>query len=336
MNTKFYLLLAIVFVVSSNVCVFGQGKDANSAEILGHYEESLSWLQSVSMEIDTKITQKGHQGKMPYHERNFVFRRDGSRIECRGQVLVFDDKGDVNLPQSFDFKEVMTGLRSLSVRNSIDKPPVSANISGHYEDYQKRVLDSPNYGGPLGGKIFGNNRKSVAELLGESANLHLRDEQENINGVSYYVLEGTTKYGEVTAWIAPQKGYSALKWTIHKTGDDLFHERPISSNSWLAVFDSVELQKVGDVFVAKDGNFTLTIDHSDGRTTVLRYEYKISNIQLNPDFEALGAFKVDLPNGTRVFVEESPGVRYVWQNGKIVPDVDAPTFEEIDKTIDEL
>jgi hypothetical protein len=57
---------------------------------------------------------------------------------------------------------------------------------------------------------------------------------------------------------------------------------------------------------------------------------------LYPDFDALGAFKINLPNGTRVFVEESPGVRYVWQDGEIVPDVDTPTFEEIDKTVEEL
>ena len=49
----------------------------------------------------------------------------------------------------------------------------------------------------------------------------------------------------------------------------------------------------------------------------------------------MGAFKVDLPNGTRVFVTEFPGIRYIWQNGKIAP-VDDPTFEEIDKMVDEL
>lgn len=35
-------------------------------------------------------------------------------------------------------------------------------------------------------------------------------------------------------------------------------------------------------------------------------------------------------------VEESPGIRYIWRNGKIVPDVDAPTFKEIDKMVDEI
>jgi len=149
------------------------------------------------------------------------------------------------------------------------------------------------------------------------------------------VLEATTEHGKVTAWIAPDKGYSALKWSIHKTGDDLFNDRPISSKSWLAVFDAVELQKVGDVFVTKDGNFTLTIKGTDGTTRVASYKYETSDIQLNPDFDILGAFKIDLPDGTRVYMKEYPGIHYIWENGKIVP-ADDPTFEEIDKMVDEL
>jgi len=78
----------------------------------------------------------------------------------------------------------------------------------------------------------------------------------------------------------------------------------IKLDSWTAVFDSVKLQKVDDVFVPKGGAFTLTIEKTDGNTTVLNYEYKISNTQLNPDFDALGAFKIDIPNGLPVFHRE--------------------------------
>lgn len=215
-----------------------------------------------------------------------------------------------------------------------ERPSHALMIVNDYEDDQKLALDAPELGGPLGGRIFGNNHKSVAELLSDSTNLYLRKGQENINGVSCYVLEAKTKHGKVTAWVAPEKGYSTLKWMIHKTNSDLFDDRPISSNSWLAVFDSVEIRQTNDVFTTTGGILTLTINFPDGRK-VSWNKYKVSGIQLNPDFEALGAFKIDLPNGTPVSIDDYPGIRYVWQNGEIVA-ADDPTFDEIDKIVEEL
>lgn len=335
MISNFSVLATFFFVVLSGVCVFGQDKDPNAAEVLCHYRKSLSYLQSVSMKVDTKITQGANSDKPNYFETSIIFRRGHERTEWIGQVSVFDNHLNVDPNRSYIIKEIMTGSRGLSVLNSINKPPKRAMISENYDEAQKRFLDAPKYGGPLCGRIYGNSHKSVAELLSGDPNVYLRDERENINGVPCYVLEATTEHGKVTAWIAPDKGYSALKWSIHKTGDDLFNDRPISSKSWLAVFDAVELQKVGDVFVTKDGNFTLTIKGTDGTTRVASYKYETSDIQLNPDFDILGAFKIDLPDGTRVYMKEYPGIRYVWKNGQIVP-ADEPTFDEIDKMVEEL
>ena len=109
----------------------------------------------------------------------------------------------------------------------------------------------------------------------------------------------------------------------------------IKLDSWTAVFDSVELQKVDDVFVPKGGAFTLTIEKTDGNTSVLNYEYKISNIQLNPDFDALGAFKIDIPNGLWVFHREFPRIKYFWQNGRLVTKVDEKFIADLDSEIEQ-
>jgi len=222
-------------------------------------------------------------------------------------------------------------------------------VNRDYKDLQKDVLDSSDFGGPMFGRLQGINHKGIAGLLGESNNLRLNDKQKSVNGVPCYVLEATTKYGRVTAWIAPEKGYNALKWVFERSRDDLFHDTPLHdtplSARWpelqggTSVFDCVEMQEVNDVntvFVPKSSRFTHTVKFTNGTKSGDQSEYAVSDIQLNPDFEALGAFKVDLPNGIRVFVMEFPGVRYIWQNGKIVPDVDGPTFEEIDKMVDEM
>ena len=229
---------------------------------------------------------------------------------------------------SYVINEVMTGEDHLIVNGIVNKMPLLATISKDYGERQKLLLDDPEYGGALGGKIYGNNHKSAAELLGESADLTLRNEQENIGGTPCYVLEATTEYGKVTAWIAAAKGYIALKWSIHKTSSNLFDDKPLSSDSWLAVFDSAEVQKVNGVFVTTGGCLTLTGSYTEGRSIYLCYKYKISEIEINPDFETLGAFVFNLPDGTPVQITENPGIRYIWLNGEIVPDMKGLSFED--------
>jgi len=339
MIKKYYLLLSIVFIVSTGICAFGQTKDTNAEEILHHYKDSLSSLQFVSMKIEVNCdVDANHPNKWfcPY-ERHFIFRRDNDRTEWIGQQLIFDEHGNVNPLYSQVIKKIMTGELYANVLSTTlnASSPRAVLITKDYKADQEALLDDPGHGSALFGRIFGNSRKSVAELLGEATNLHLRDEQENINGISCYVLGATTEHGKVTAWIAPDKGYNALKWTIQKSNRDLFNNTPIVSKEWSAVFDAVELRKVGVVFVTTGGILTLTIEKTDGSTDIDCYKYRVSDIQLNPDFDASGAFKVTLPDGTRVYVEEAPGVKYIWQDGKIVP-VEDVTFDEIDKMVEEL
>lgn len=335
MTKKFWLLISVIFVVSGGACVFGQGKDPNAPEVLRYYKESLSWLQSVSMKVDVENQGIEAGVVLPRVESHFIHRRDGKRCEWIGKSVVFDRQGNIDLEGSIAIKSIFTDKQYVDVLGPMDGPPFGASIRRNFEDEQKLLYDSPRLGGALNGNIFGNNHKNVAKLLSDANDFHVHDAREDINGVPCYVLEATTEYGKVTAWIAPEKGYSALKWSIHKTSGDLFNEDHLQSDSWLAVFDGVGLQKVGGVFVTKCGVFTLTTENSNGRKVVDRYEYKVSNVHLNPDFEAIGAFVPDIPDGTRVYVEEAPGVRYLWQDGKIVP-ADDPTFEEIDKMVEEL
>jgi len=223
--------------------------------------------------------------------------------------------------------------------SSIDKPPVNAVISENYEEDYTRKQNHPKFGGPLQGRIFGNDYESIPDLLNSAPNVFLRDSLEAIGGTLCHVLEATTKYGKVTVWITPEKGYNALKWVINKSRDHFFNKTTLSEmklDSWTAVFDSVELQKVDDVFVPKGGVFTLTIKNTDGNTSVTRYEYKIINIQLNPDFDALGAFNIDIPNGLPVFHREFPRIKYFWQNGRLVTKVDEKLIADLDSEIEQL
>ena len=43
---------------------------------------------------------------------------------------------------------------------------------------------------------------------------------------------------------------------------------------------------------------------------------------MNPDFEALGAFKIDFPDGIEVILDDGKdhgGIQYEWRKGRVVP-----------------
>jgi hypothetical protein len=57
---------------------------------------------------------------------------------------------------------------------------------------------------------------------------------------------------------------------------------------------------------------------------------------MNPDFNTLKAFvEIKVPDGTPAYDQDFPGINFVVVDGKIVP-ADDPTFDQIDKIVDEL
>jgi len=344
MKTKFCLLFAVVFVTLRGPHAFGQDQEPNAVELLRHYKDSLSWLQSVSMKITVESSGYEDGRRIPVTiKRLFTFRMDQehARAEWSGKSLHIDANSNIDLDQSHVIKTIMNGDTYANLTSELNRPPLAARIKSDKEFYDNQLnemLCHPITSGPVWGKMFGNNWKNVPELLNKPLWLVLRDKKENINNVLCYVLEAETENGKVTAWVAPEKGYSALKWSIQKNTGDLFNGKPLPSKFWLAEFVADNLQKVGDFWVTTSGTLTFRIDYSDEspiKTKTTIYKYNVRDIQINPDFVALGAFKIDFPNGTRVTVEDSPGIRYVWQDGEIVP-ADDPTFDEIDKIVDEL
>jgi hypothetical protein len=253
-----------------------------------------------------------------------------------------DSNGKPDPKKNAILGQIFTGKEFVSVVGNPGRPLLGASITADYaknKEAKEEMLDQDDLGGPLFGRIYGNNHKNVPDLLSESNDIHLRQEQEEINGISCYVLEGTTKYGIVTAWIAADRGYAALKWVIKKTGDDIINDMQMSNTKMVLSiyqFDCQEVQEFNGYFIPTKATFTDTSKLKDGSSSSIFNVYSIGDIKLNPDFNAIGAFKINLPEGTKVTVPESPGVRHIWKGGKVVADVNKSEFDEIDKTIDKF
>ncbi len=66
----------------------------------------------------------------------------------------------------------------------------------------------------------------------------------------------------------------------------------------------------------------------------MRIEVKRSDIDLGPDFEALGAFALNFPDGSKIQHLDFDGANYEVRGGKLVPDVDELTTELIEEQIE--
>lgn len=337
MAGRFYRIILIILV--SAFCggsVWGQSDMyPDAATVLARYRQSLSWMESVSVKIDINVVPTGLPDKGPYGI-TLLFVYDHGRVVQHGRMFAYDKNGcpDPNLTHTID--EVFADGRYIDFGRPANESLWRAFVGKDADSHLQITLDNPGSGSPLWGRIFGNNHKSVADLLDESTDLTMS--QEILEDMPCYVLKGTTKYGKVSAWIAPQKGYNALKWSIEKRKNiDLIDDTPSPMDLWVAVFHSVKFQQINGQFVPAKGVFVLSeVPNKELGEIIARQEYTISDVQLNPDFDSIGAFKIDLPNGLRIYSQEAPGIRYKWKDGAVVPDVDSHTFEEIDKTIEGL
>ena len=187
---------------------------------------------------------------------------------------------------------------------------------------------------------FPGDRKPIETILGTASKINLRSQMENINGTNCYVIEASTPHGEYSIWIDPEHGYNIAKAEVYKTGDDILGGEPISKHKipkylpgfrgemfartaeYFLSIDNVEFKKVGTVWLPISGTCQRTDKYVNGRVETVKKNYKRTHIDLNPDFEAVGAFVPDIPDGTSVSLEDAGGQgKYIWQNGQPVKEM---------------
>ena len=173
-----------------------------------------------------------------------------------------------------------------------------------------------------------------AKPLSESETLRLRPEMEQVDGFECYVLEGDTRDYHYTVWIDPDHGYLHRKiiGEGHKT------EKLVKR---LLEVTGVKIESFDGIPMVTEATRHVFSEYIDGNTIDLTAREKISNIVWNPDFEKEGAFKLDnIPNGTPVsyFADNmnETGIKFHWQDGKIVANIDDLVVEQIDKMTEEI
>lgn len=342
-------LAGSLILLLSHIPVFSRSDLSNNLkEIIREFRQSSKWAESVAMNIESETLIVG--GNPGHRRQKGIYRRDGDRMEIIGQDCLLGKTGKLSenrelTPSDFSRETTVEDLILINEKCYMraTKFAGGTRYGAHiqYTNYKRNFegyFTHGYYGNFLQGVTFiGAGITNIADVLTSDTGANL--DTEVINGTLCYVIKAKVPQGSVTAWIAPDKGFNLLKYIIHKGSEDLFKEKPMDETGmeeWTVTVDSIEFEKIGEIFVPVSGRLTNKILFKGGDTKTTSVRVKRSNIQIRPDFKAMGAFKINLPDGTPVIIEEVPGIIYKWQDGKLIPGIDEYAMEQIDRISDEL
>ena len=313
------LLVAATLAAGLVSSASGQQRAEDPRALVAKYQAAVAGREKVSMSVQTEMDWTSPRGNGKYTLR-VLLRRDQDRLQLLGESRSLDEEGHVIPDDSLQIGRLYTKEMGYEVMGNLGKPIDFVYAIRNSDSQRKLWREQPDYGAALEGQVPGGQHKDVAQLLAESADLSVRDASEEVEGVSCRVVEGSTPFGKVTAWIAPSLGHNAMKYVIVKKGKDLYDDQAVADQGireWVMELDAVKVADVGGVPVPVSGRLTLAIRMSDGKEDKMVYRYSRKDIVLNPDFESMGAFQPKFPEGTRINLPGLVG-RFEWRHNTIV------------------
>ncbi|UCE07318.1 MAG: hypothetical protein JSW07_04605 [bacterium] len=356
MNLLF--VVVTIFTISTSTLVYANDvRDVK--DVISEYEKN--WLETqATMEtsfFEAEWNIKSHgaiASHAPQQEDNkFTFIRDKTRFDVKRERLHFDKEGNINAKKSRQSRQIVDGKQSLLRTGNLNElpdyilafPPSSKTRARTYGSLGDiRILD---------GYLRGDEDVSLSGILQNAASLQLRDSMDVVDGHKVYVVEADTLYGKYVVWLDPMYGYMPRRITIHKTGNDLHNGKPLNSpppklitqrpyypheplQEYSVIVDSIEIEKTENRFLLTACHVTRTRTYNSGKIVIFDSHIKRTNTDLNPDFEKLGAFIMDAPDGTRVFHTEFMDIPFEWRGGKVVTVIDQPYIDIIDDVTQDI
>ena len=328
-------MAAVIIFCMSFVCLSALSKGRldvkpTPKELVNLYKKAVTcWDKSVTMRVQTEhsMAKRGtDETDIRHWKYDITHRREGDRCEWFGRLQFKGEYNGEEYSHNTQFKHIVGDdfFLNYTKRDSGEEPADA--LMGSDVKEMLFVWQSQGYnGGFLLGRMSGiGSATKMVEVMSESDSLKLIG-QETLSGSLCYIVEAKTIYGTFTVWIAPEKGHNALKYVVRRSGHDILrddiHFEDQGITECVEVVDSIDVRKIDGVFIPISGKLTDKVKAGNDWERTDHIEAKSNEIVLNPDFEALGAFKIDFPEGTEVTHEDIAGLRFRWTKGKFVPDM---------------
>ena len=151
-------------------------------------------------------------------------------------------------------------------------------------------------------------------------------------------LESNGTYGKHTVWIDPAAGYLPTRIEVVKQGPHLFGGTKISSQKrrtrqWRIWpnqklirhrrrIENIVTQTVDDHPLIAGFTMTQVYEYDQGDSLTWTHRVAIQDVRTSLDWDDASLFQptIEVPDGTRVQVNDSRNIDYIWSGGEIVLD----------------
>jgi hypothetical protein len=244
-----------------------------------------------------------------------------------GGMTQYNEDGTIS-PKSSELRDIYTDdlgihLRYYNPAMVQKRPPYADMVHRSLKKSVQDYSEHPPYGGSLAGLLWGNNGLSVCDLLKGATTLTSKDAAAKLIGYDAYLVEANTKYGNVKAWISPHLDYACLKWEVSKGPNQYYRDGAFTGEEFTstAVYHAEKVERIEGQYFTTRAGLSYKVEGGGEVISNTAYHFSLTNVDFSPDYEALGAFKIDLPEGTEVSHEEIPGRTFHWVKGRFDPDM---------------
>lgn len=265
---------------------------------------------------------------------------DGSRYDGKVSRRSLSD-GDVT--GGFDTRSMWDGSRYIHRQQPDNADGPLAQFSAHDVAESLDGVVEYSWGGLLQGAALGDYRPMLTLLHSvEHDVLEVRSDADG--GRSMRVIESQSEIGSVEVWVDPENG--TVRRISYEKGeghsfrgatlplDQGAHPSIVRARGVLILdeYDEVDGHMVAHRAVAEQ-----ELVFADGSRAAERHTLRARSVERNPDFDALGAFRMDsIPNGTPIENMDAPGVHFVWRDGEPVLDIGHDVVSQMDGILEDV
>ncbi|GAG20694.1 unnamed protein product, partial [marine sediment metagenome] len=159
-------------------------------------------------------------------------------------------------------------------------------------------------------------------ILRKDNSVKVLKKMEKINGSDCFVIVADTKYGKYKIWLDPNHGYHIAKAVVERGPGDFVQATNythLKGTKDAHIIQNTRFKKFDGIWIPIESTFIRNVKYPKDDWCKNRSHKKVTEVILNPDHEALSSFVPDdIKNGARVGVVGVKGIRYRWQDGKVV------------------
>ena len=330
MNTINRTLIVLVCVTSP----MARPADVPSvSELLDRYTANQDSLSSFIAKTETVNSSKWANEDQPTFMRRFMEARvDGERIHINTQTWYRLPSRDAPTPieNAKIFYHLWDGDRYMTYRVGL-RADMHRDETSIKKTINVRVTGLPFFG------IRCSDDEPLDTVLRQAKTISVRDKLERAGSEDCYVIDAKTASGTYTVWIDPQHDYQIAQAEIRVGPGDLFGERTLDDNeSRFLSIRNIRYENIDGIWIPMEADIhEESIKPESDQSYTIDSHHKITQITINPDHEALGSFVPVIANGTTV-IDMYYGIKYTWQDGKLIPDVDEYAVDQISEMAKEL